>query len=117
MILPLGLILAVMFSNCGSSKKSTTATGTAPAHADITFERNVLPVIQSRCSPCHIAGQGKKTPLDQYGNAKSDIDDMINRISKQKGEHGFMPMRGERLAENEIQILKDWKAQGLVEKN
>lgn len=111
----MAVIVAMMFSNCGPSKKA--ATGTTPAKADVTFEANVLPIIQSNCAPCHISGQGKKSALNQYGNAKSEIDDIISRISKQKGEHGFMPMRGEKLSENLIQTFKDWKDQGLVEKN
>lgn len=117
LILPLAIIVATIFSNCGPSKKINTTPGSTPGKVDVTFDANVLPIIQSSCTPCHISGQGKKSALNQYDNAKSEIDDIIRRISKQKGEHGFMPMRGERLADNLIQTFKDWKEQGLVQKN
>lgn len=106
LLLPAACILQF----CSPSKKSTT-----PAAKIINFEMDVLPVVTAKCSPCHAEG-GKKSKITDYAIAKGEIDDIITRISKNPGEHGFMPMRGQKLSEAEINAFVQWKASGLLEK-
>jgi len=118
LFLPSILIVALIFSNCSSSKKSTAPAPTpvAPGSVTVTYDANVLPIIESHCAPCHISGKGKKAPLNHYDVASSKIDGMIRRISLQKGQFGFMPRNHDRLSDSLIQVFIDWRAQGLVEK-
>ena len=41
---------------------------------------------------------------------------MINRIELHPGEKGFMPFKGIRLSDSSINLLKQWKADGLAAK-
>lgn len=110
---PIALFLftaAILFQFCSSSKKATTS---APV---ITFEGNVKPVIEASCAPCHIAGKGKIKALDNFANASAEADEIIKRIQKNPGEHGFMPMRNAKLADSSIALFVDWKQSGLKEK-
>ena len=107
----------LVFQFCSSPKKSsssTPATTTAPAVAKMTFDTNLKPLISDKCAPCHTTGKMKK--LDVYDGSKATIDDMIARIEKNPGEKGFMPMRHDKLSDSAINVFKQWKADGLLEK-
>jgi hypothetical protein len=101
----------LLFQFCSSSKKAATAAPVA-----ITYQANILPVIQATCAPCHIAGKGNKKSLDNYAAASSGADDIIARIQKNPGDHGFMPMRNPKLSDSTIAVFVDWKKSGLLEK-
>lgn len=100
-----------IFQFCSSSKKAAGAKATA-----VTYESNVKPIIQASCSPCHIEGKGKKKPLDNYGAASGSIDEIIARIEKNPGEHGFMPVMHPKLSDSTINVFVQWKNSGLAEK-
>ena len=100
-----------LFQFCSSSKKTTAAS--APV---TTYEGNIKPVIEASCAPCHIAGKGNKKALDNFANASAEADEMIERIQKNPGDHGFMPMRNPKLPDSSIAIFVDWKKTGLKEK-
>ena len=84
--------------------------------AKTTFEADVLPLIQSKCSPCHIPGQGNKEPYVTAAAVQKDIDDIIHRIGMQPSEKGFMPMKHPRLSDSTINVFVKWKADGMLEK-
>ncbi len=102
---------AVVFYNCHGSKK---ATSSAPK---LTYDGNLLAVVQTNCTPCHIAGKGNKKPYDNYANVKTDIDEMIRRIGLNPTDKGFMPFKKTaKLPDETIAVFKKWRADGLLEK-
>ncbi|MEI6946310.1 cytochrome c [Paraflavisolibacter sp. H34] len=100
--------LALQF--CSSSKKAAKAT------SKVTYEAQVKPVFQATCTPCHFPPQGNKTPYDTYASVKKDVDEILVRIRKNPGERGFMPARHAKLPDATIQLIAQWKADGLLEK-
>ncbi len=111
------IILVVMiFSYCTHSKKATAGAPPPPAKL-LTYENDLKPLIAGKCSPCHIPAEGgSKKPYASYSAVKDDIDDMIHRISLNPGEHGYMPSRKPKLSDSTINMFKQWKAEGLLEK-
>ena len=105
-------IIITFFTYCGGSKKAQVT----PPPAKTTFEANVLPLIHSKCSPCHIPGQGNKEPYVTAASVRADIDDIIHRIGLQPGDKGFMPMKHPRLSDSTINVFVQWKADGMLEK-
>ncbi len=104
-----GLIAtAILFYNCHSSKKAAAAP-------KLTYNSNLKSVIETNCSPCHIAGKGNKKAYDNYANVKSDIDDMIRRIELNPEDRGFMPFKHPKLPEATIAIFKQWRTDGSLE--
>ncbi|MCR6719522.1 MAG: hypothetical protein NVV59_04340 [Chitinophagaceae bacterium] len=98
---------ALLFSNCGSSKKTTSAPKT-------TFANDITTIVQSKCAPCHIPDKGgNKKAYDVYDNVKTDIDNIIRRIELNPGERGFMPFRNEKLDAATIAVFKKWKEDGM----
>lgn len=100
----------VLFSNCGSSKKLTAAP-------KATYANEVTTVIMNNCTPCHIPAKGgNKKAYDNYTNVKSDIDEIIRRISLNPTDRGFMPFKHAKLPDSTIAVFTKWKADGLIEK-
>jgi hypothetical protein len=84
-----------------------------PPPAKITFVDNVLPLMQRRCAPCHMPG-GTQAFSRNYGNynqAKAQIDAIISSTSA-----GRMPPSNPRLTAEEIELLRQWKRDGLLER-
>jgi uncharacterized membrane protein len=99
----------------------------APADAVLTvdFARDVQPILNTRCIECH--GRAKKKAglrLDHPGFMfeLEDVStvvpqmphqsDIIDRIERKKGEEGCMPPSGPRLAPREIELIREWIAEG-----
>ena len=104
------LVAAVtVFQFCSSSRKAAEVS-------KVTYAKNVQPIIQASCSPCHIPPQGRAEALHTYETAKAHIDDMITRMQKAPGDKGFMPMRHPKLPDSTIAIFTKWKEAGLAER-
>jgi hypothetical protein len=70
-----------------------------------------------KCSPCHIAPDGKKKHLVTYDVVKANIDSMIYRVKLNPGEKGFMPFKKtEKIPDSLIAVFVKWKADGMLEK-
>ena len=106
------ILVSVLLTYCTSSKKSQ-ATENA---GKISYTENMQPIISANCSPCHFPPKGTKLALDNYGAAKTNIDDIISRINKNPSEKGFMPFKHEKLSDSTIQLFVKWKNDGLIEK-
>ena len=106
-VLAVALATGLLFQYCASSKSKKTAA------APTTFEGHVLPLIQTKCAPCHIAPDGKKKHYNTYDVVKADIDSMIRRVQLQPNEKGFMPFKKtEKLPDSLVQVFVKWKADG-----
>src|SRR4051812_4503175 len=65
-----------IFSQCSSSKKTTASV------PKTTYASNVSMVVMNNCTPCHIPAKGgNKKAYDNYASVKTDIDEIIRRIS------------------------------------
>lgn len=100
--------LAVL-QNCGSSKK---ATKTAMV---VSFDKDVLPILQSRCTPCHFPPDGRKKPLNTYDAVKTNISDMVARVKLPQSNDKFMPWKGKKpaLSDSMVTVLEEWQKQNM----
>lgn len=80
----------------------------------ITFENNIKPLIQTHCSPCHVAG-GSKSLLENFANSSLQINSILNRVNRMEGEDGFMPKDETKLSDSDIALIKKWQTDGLLE--
>lgn len=101
--------LVTVFQFCSSSKKAATES------TKLSYTRNVQPVIQANCSPCHIPPQGRAKSLNSYEAARTNADEIITRIKRSPGEKGFMPMRHPKLSDSTIAVFENWKSAGFAE--
>jgi hypothetical protein len=111
----------ILLSNCGPSQKTTatttTTTTTTTTAPKLTYESNLQTVIAGKCSPCHFPAKGgNKKAFDNYTNVKTDIDEMIRRIELNPTDKGFMPFRGAKLSDTTINLFKQWRSDGALER-
>ena len=82
-----------------------------------TYTADVLPLIQAKCTPCHLPSKGGfKANFENYESAKKYGAEMYDRVTIAPGQRGFMPFKHEKLADAEIALIKKWNDQGLLEK-
>jgi hypothetical protein len=79
----------------------------------VTFDADIKPIIQSKCSSCHTGGN--QPNFTSFTIAKNSIDDILNRIQRTQGSTGFMPQGGSKIPQSEIDKIKQWKTDGLLE--
>lgn len=80
----------------------------------ITFTTDIAPLIQSKCSSCHVSG-GSQEDYTVYNNAKNKASTIINRINRSQGSGGFMPQNGIKLSATELAKFDQWITDGKLE--
>lgn len=105
------VMVSMILSYCSSSRRAAKVPKS-------TYATDLTTVIQGNCAPCHLPEKGgNKKPYDNYENVKTDIDEMIRRISLNPDEKGFMPFRKkEKLPDEVIASFQKWKNDGMLEK-
>jgi len=100
--------LAVL-QNCGSSKKA------ANKKMVVSFEKNVMPIMQASCTPCHFPPEGRKKPLNNYDAVKANIDDILMRVKLPHEDNRFMPWKSKKppLSDTAINVLVEWQKQNM----
>lgn len=94
---------------------------TATSAADITFSREVAPIIFQHCTHCHRPNQAGPFDFLTYSDVKKRARD-IERVTTKRimppwlPEHGYGEFQGERrLTDEQIATLKNWVDQGAPE--
>lgn len=88
---------------------------------DVTYAREIAPILQQRCETCHRPGQVAPFPLTNYEEAKSHAE-MILEVTQQRimppwipgpgTEHRFVGQRW--LSDRELKLLADWITAGCI---
>ncbi|MEI9957682.1 MAG: hypothetical protein WDM90_15595 [Ferruginibacter sp.] len=110
LIVTLCIATLVILQNCGSSKKINKVKEPV-----VSFEKDVMPILQARCTPCHFPPDGRKKPLNTYDAVKGNIADIIARVKLPKTDNGFMPWKGKKpaLSDTMINVLEQWQKQNM----
>jgi hypothetical protein len=108
------LFLSVLLLPFCTVSKKASADKKAPA---ITFQKDILPVMQDRCTPCHFPENGKKKFLDTYAAVTNNIDDILARVQLPVDNKEFMPFKSKKepLSDSLIMVFKQWKEMGMPE--
>ncbi len=106
--------VTVMATNSAGSKEFADAY-TVEVLGKVNFDMDILPVVEASCKPCHVDG-GANTNYTVYDNSKTNVDFIIDRIKRDEGTQGFMPLGGTKLEADKIALIEKWKADGLLEK-
>jgi hypothetical protein len=105
-----GLIVFAACSKKNNPGKSSKIVAT-------TYTMDVAPLIQAKCTPCHVPSKGgRKASFETYEAAKQWGAEMVSRIERNPGDRGFMPFKNPKLPAEEIAVFKKWVADGLLEK-
>ena len=98
--------------NCKSAKTSSYQTPTT-----LSYNKDIVPILQTSCTPCHFPPDGRKEPLNSYETVKNNIVAVIERVKLPKEDIKFMPFKSKKPALNDslIAILETWQKQNMPE--
>ena len=92
---------------------------------DVTFYRDIYPIIQNRCQGCHRSGElaGEYFTFDNYDEVSSMMETILDRVQHQLMPpwHATIPddkkwgkfIGDLRLPDSEISLLQDWYTNGM----
>lgn len=114
-------LLIILLSACAgaapSSNGGTAATAVTVAAGNVSFSKDVLPILQSRCVNCH-GGQKTQKGLDMTSYAQlmagSENGSVVTPGSADKSSfiqmilQNKMPKSGPKLLPAQVQLLVDW---------
>jgi len=113
------VILLISFSvvliNCNSTKSGNNAyTSIKPT---LSYKKDIRPIMEDRCTPCHFPPDGRKEPLNDYSSVKAHIGEIIERVSLPKDDKKFMPAKNKKPALNDslIAVLVKWRLEKMPE--
>lgn len=84
----------------------------------VTFN-DVAFIFQNNCTVCHSNSPQNGAPmaLTNYSEVKDAVEDrgLLDRISREEGAQGLMPLGGPRLPQQQIDLIMQWNIDGLLE--
>lgn len=84
----------------------------------ITYQ-DVSFVFETICTACHSnpPQNGAPMSLSSYSEVKDAVETrgLLDRISRNEGANGLMPLGGPRLPQQDIDLLFQWNTDGLLE--
>ena len=112
------LISLILGTSCENSSESDLIEQT-PQTENITYTEHIKPIIDANCVACHSnpAINGASSPMTNYNQVKTTFEntDALNRMNRQPGESGFMPLGGVRLPQASIDLVEQWMNEGYLE--
>jgi len=96
--------------SCYTNEKSVATT---PADK-VTFERDVRPIFEASCRPCHFTDGINPNKWDNYDAVKYKIYIIIERVNKEQGAPKFMPKDRNKLSPEAIATLRKWVKDGMI---
>lgn len=104
------LFLVGFLQNCKSAKDKYVKP------VAITYTKDVAPIIQASCTPCHFPPEGKKVALNSHETVKDNIAEIIETVQLPKDNHRFMPFKSKKppLTESQIAVLIAWQKDGML---
>ena len=89
-----------------------------PAPEVVSYQ-DIKPIIDNVCLTCHSnpTQNGAPMPLVNFEMVKGAVldRDLLERISRNPGADGLMPLGGPRLPQQSIDLIFKWEADGLLE--
>lgn len=102
------VLLLACFSSCTYNEILYDCSSNKTSFVDC-----IQPIIDDHCIACHSTGNSNGD-LSTYESLREFTmnGDLINRISKNENESGFMPLGDQKLDQITIDILIKWKENG-----
>lgn len=112
------IAVAFLMLSCTNASESDLIDQVDPEIV-ITYTEYIKPIFDSNCIACHSnpAINGAGVPLTTLSEVQNSIEntDLIERINRQSGEGGFMPLGGSRIPQASIDLIEQWESEGFAE--
>lgn len=112
------LISLGTFSCASDSFSDLVEIDEGPNETPVNFVDDIQPIMNNNCLPCHGNPpiNGAPISLTTFEEVMASTENnLIDRISLQPGQGGFMPLGGARLPQNLIDLIIQWRDEGFLE--
>ncbi len=101
-----------------------TPPASPPVGGEVSFTDDVLPILKANCTRCHgTSRQSADLKLNTYDNLMAGSEggpvvvpgDSTNSLLVELIVSGEMPKKGDKLPDQEIQIISDWINTGALD--
>jgi len=109
------LLSALVLLGCLFLLPYCSATRGGNAQPAVSFEKDLLPIMERSCTPCHFPDRGRKKLLHTAEATRETLDDIIRRIELPADAEDYMPFKSKRpaLTAEEIDLFKQWATTGM----
>lgn len=99
--------LAIGFTSCGVSEDTTNNNENT---VSVSYQKDIYPIMERSCTPCHFPEEGRKAMLNTYAATKAFGNQILKRIKLDPSAEGYMPFKEKKpaLTEQEIQLFENW---------
>lgn len=106
----IALFFVLFLQNCKSAKSAYVAP------TSFTYTKDIAPILQTSCTPCHFPPEGKKEALNSYETVKANISEIIVSVKLPQDNKKFMPFKNKKpaLTESQIAVLETWLKEGML---
>ena len=110
------IFLVVILQGSGMITKTDRYQTTSDSIV-LSYKKDIVPIMQTSCTPCHFPPKGRKEPLDSYETVKNNISVIIERVKLPKDHDKFMPYESKKPVLNDslIAVLVTWQKQNMPE--
>ncbi len=112
------VLLFFVFFGCENSSESDLIEQ-LPLTENITYTEHIKPIIDANCVACHSnpAVGGASVPMTNFEEVRLVFEntDALDRMNRQPGESGFMPLNDTRLPQTSIDLVEQWMNEGYLE--
>ena len=114
-------LLALGLGGCSEQKMATIVPFTSSSDGKLTWNRDVLPIVQQRCQGCHAPDGIGPFSMMQYSDVTEHVDKMAENVTN-RVMPPWMPdptcgtfVDDRRLTDDEIAVFAQWAADGALE--
>jgi mono/diheme cytochrome c family protein len=113
------VLLSLLLLGCTTSTYDDIEEVQEENQGELVTFQDVAFVFENVCTACHSnpPQNGAPMPLTNYSEVKNAVETrgLIDRISREEGEQGLMPLGGPRLPQQQIDLIIQWNQDGLLE--
>ncbi|MCZ4318896.1 cytochrome c [Aequorivita viscosa] len=113
------ILISFLLLGCTASTYDDIEEIQEENQGELVTYQDVAFIFQNNCTVCHSnpPQNGAPMPLTNYSEVKDAMEDrdLIDRISREEGEQGLMPLGGPRLPQQQIDLITQWNLDGLLE--
>jgi uncharacterized membrane protein len=118
-LIPLLILAIFLVTGCTSHTYDDIEPIPQEVVPDLVVYTDVKVIIDNACTNCHSSPprNGAPMPLTTFMDVKTSVENtgLLDRISRNEGESGVMPVGGPRLPQASIDLLVKWNQDGLLE--
>ncbi len=113
--------IAMVLVSTGCSGENATADRASRGVGEITFNRDIAPIVFRHCAPCHQEGQPGPFPLVSYADFKKRAAQIV-KVTQSRFMPPWLPDEGygefahtRRLSSGEMELIRQWAEAGAIE--